>query len=513
MVLVNPVANDNCSVASVTNNAPVAFPLGSTTVTWIATDASGNTATCTQIVTVLDQTLPTAICKNISVNLNALGTASITAADINNNSTDNCGIASLVASKTSFNCTNLGANSVTLTVTDTSGNLSSCTATVTVVDAVVPTAVCKPATIYLNSAGIATLTTADVNNGSSDNCGSVTLSLSKTSFNCTNLGSNTVTFTVTDAAGNSSNCNATVTVADTIAPVANCRNFTLVLATNGTGTLLPTDINNGSTDNCGIASMTLSRTNFTCTDANGLPQSVTLTVTDAAGNSSSCTATVTVQSTLAITASSNSVVCAGNTLNLLGAVTSGAFGTPTYYWEGPLGFSSTLQNPSITNVSMGVAGNYTLTVTNGNGCVAKQTTAVVVNSVPNVSITPSFTSGFVKKFTGSLVFYTYTVTNIGSVPDFFNLSYIPDSDPNNVTMNVRFLTMGGAPITATPIITAGGTYTFQLELSVQGNQPRVYNHTILIATSNLCSNSSVSADAYTYEYNGGQPPAANGSQA
>ncbi|QBN19142.1 HYR domain-containing protein [Flavobacterium nackdongense] len=426
--LTAPTAADNCTTVTVTRS-PATLSKGTNTVTWTATDGASLIATSTQTVTVVDNQPPTAICKNISVSLNALGTASITAADINNNSTDNCGIASLVASKTTFNCANLGTNSVTLTVTDTSGNVNSCTSTVTVVDAIAPVALCKPFTLNLDVAGNATLLATDINNGSSDNC-SFTRTISKANFDCSNIGANTVTLTITDAAGNSSSCNATVTV----------------------------------------------------------------------------------QSSLAITATSNSVVCAGNTLKLFGNITSGAFGTPTYSWVGPLGFSSTSQNPSIPNVSMGAAGTYTLTVINGNGCTASQTTTVLVNPVPNVSINPSFASGFVKKFTGSLVLYTYTVTNVGLVSDSFNLSYIADSDPMDVTMDVRFLTMGGAVITSTPMISAGGNYTFQLELSVQGNQPRVYNHTVLIATSNLCSNSSVSADAYTYEYNGNQPPADNGSQ-
>ncbi len=42
--------------------------------------------------------------------------------------------------------------------------------------------------------------------------------MSKTSFNCSNLGANTVTLTVRDAAGNISTCNATITVVDNLAP-------------------------------------------------------------------------------------------------------------------------------------------------------------------------------------------------------------------------------------------------------------------------------------------------------
>lgn len=53
-----PVVSDNCGVASVTNNAPASFPLGATTVTWTVTDSSGNSATATQTVTVVDTLKP-----------------------------------------------------------------------------------------------------------------------------------------------------------------------------------------------------------------------------------------------------------------------------------------------------------------------------------------------------------------------------------------------------------------------------------------------------------------------
>ena len=308
VVLVTPTTADNCSVASVINDAPAAFPLGNTTVTWTVTDGAGNTATCTQIVEVLDETLPTAKCKDISVNLNAAGTASITAADINNNSTDNCGIASLVASKTTFNCSNIGANTVTLTVTDSSGNVSSCTATVTIFDVTPPVALCKPFTLNLNASGNATLLATNIDNGSSDNC-SFTRTISMSSFNCSNLGDNTVTLTITDGSGNSSNCNATVTVVDTIVPVAQCKNVTLDLNAAGNATLLASAIDNGSTDNCGIATRTVSPSSFTC--ANVGNNTVTLTVKDASNNTSTCTATVTIRDLIVPTA-----ICKNISVNL-----------------------------------------------------------------------------------------------------------------------------------------------------------------------------------------------------
>ena len=51
-------ATDNIDIASVTNDAPDTFPLGETVVTWTATDSSGNSATATQTVSVVDTTAP-----------------------------------------------------------------------------------------------------------------------------------------------------------------------------------------------------------------------------------------------------------------------------------------------------------------------------------------------------------------------------------------------------------------------------------------------------------------------
>jgi hypothetical protein len=94
-----------------------------------------------------DNEAPKANCKPVTVTL-VNGSASITVASVNNNSTDNCGIASMTISKSTFNCTNLGTNNVVLTVTDIHGNVSTCTAVVTVVGEI-PT--CSIASIPTNT--------------------------------------------------------------------------------------------------------------------------------------------------------------------------------------------------------------------------------------------------------------------------------------------------------------------------------------------------------------------------
>ncbi|WP_304132294.1 SprB repeat-containing protein, partial [Mesonia mobilis] len=268
--------------------------LGANTVTLTVTDTSGNSDSCTATVTVEDNTNPIANCVSpFTIALDATGNASITAADINNGSTDNCGIDTTAIDITDFDCTMIGANQVELTVTDAAGNSSTCTTTVTVVDETNPTANCvDPFSISLDANGNAQISETDINDGSTDNCDVDSVSIDVTDFDCTMLGENDVTLTVTDASGNSSTCTTTVTVVDETNPTANCvAPFTISLDANGNAQISETDINDGSTDNCGVDSVSIDITDFDCTMLG--ENDVTLTVTDASGNSSTCTTTVT----------------------------------------------------------------------------------------------------------------------------------------------------------------------------------------------------------------------------
>ena len=60
----------------------------------------------------------------------------------------------------------------------------------------------------------------------------------------------------------------------------------------------------------------------------------------------------------------------------------------SYTWTGPNSFSSSIQTPSINNVTTAANGTYTLTVTNANGCTASATTAVIINQTNPPTITP-----------------------------------------------------------------------------------------------------------------------------
>ncbi len=274
-----------------------------TTAIWTISDANGNSATCSQIVTVKDTEKPNALCKNISLNLGVTGTVNTTAAAVNNGSSDNCGGINLSLSKTTFNCTNVGANTVTLSATDNSNNTGTCTAIVTISYTSSPVAKCRNAIVALSSAGNGSITPAGINNGSTDLCASgLTFALSKTTFNCSNVGANVVTLTVTSLAGNTSTCTATVTVKDQTKPVAKCQAATIDVPAGTTVTVPAAAVNNGSSDACtNPPSLSLLPNQFTC--ANVGPNTVTLTATDASNNKGTCTAILT-------------VTCSGGSINI-----------------------------------------------------------------------------------------------------------------------------------------------------------------------------------------------------
>ncbi|TAE90440.1 MAG: hypothetical protein EAY81_00780, partial [Bacteroidetes bacterium] len=203
----------------------------------------------------IDKTNPTVVTQNSTVYLSAAGTGSITAAQVNNGSSDASGISGLSIDSSSFTCANIGTNTVTLTVMDSVGNTNTGTATVTVLDTIKPVVNTQNRTIYLNASGNASITAFNINNGSTDNCSVASIAASKVSFDCSNVGANTVWLTVTDASGNKDSASVTVTVLDTIKPSVVAQNSTIYLNAAGTASIMSSQINNGSTDNCSVASI------------------------------------------------------------------------------------------------------------------------------------------------------------------------------------------------------------------------------------------------------------------
>ena len=121
--------DDRDGVVAVSSDAPAAFPLGTTTVTYSAVDSAGNTGTATQLVTVVDTT-PPALTVPSDVNVVAADYDPVTVALGTATATDIFGPVA-VANDAPATFT-VGTTLVTWTATDTNGNLSTATQNVTV---------------------------------------------------------------------------------------------------------------------------------------------------------------------------------------------------------------------------------------------------------------------------------------------------------------------------------------------------------------------------------------------
>ena len=312
----DPEVTDNCTIETITYQIDggdivgtdatttitgEVFEVGTHSVVWTATDIYGNSNTGSYLVTVIDDEAPTVVCNDVTVQLDATGNYTLSEDDIDAialGSEDPSGIASSEVSPSSFNCTDVGDNSVILTVTDIYGNKSTCEAIVTVEDVTLPTVVCQSITVQLDVLGEATILASQLDGGSSDACGIQSISASATTFSCSNIGDNNVTLTVTDDNGNANTCTAVVTVEDNISPSAVCNPLTVYLDETGNYELTSTDIDEislGSTDNCSLTN-TVTPNTFDCTVVGG--NTVTLRVTDDFGNYDECTTTITVLDTV-----------------------------------------------------------------------------------------------------------------------------------------------------------------------------------------------------------------------
>ena len=174
-----------------------------------------------------------AICKNAVKYLDSTGSVIVRVSDVDDGSHSPLGIDTLFVNPDTFYCGDTGVQLITLTVIDQVGHIDKCVAEVEIIDTTRPSAQCQLMTVYLDSSGYASLSPADVDDGSSDNCSIVEMSLSPSQYTCAD---DTVVaqFIVRDASGNSDTCGLLITVLDTIRPWVTCvDSFTLYLDENG----------------------------------------------------------------------------------------------------------------------------------------------------------------------------------------------------------------------------------------------------------------------------------------
>lgn len=139
-------------------------------------------------------------------------------------------------------------------------------------------------------------------------------------------------------------------------------------------------------------------------------------------------------STGGVTATNTGPYCAGGTISL--QASSGL----TYSWVGPNGFTSTIQNPTITNITTANAGSYGVVVT-GTGCTDTAYTTVVINPAitPNAGLDDTVCFGSPFSLNGSLTIATdskiwnFLATGITPTP---NVTFSPNFTSLTPTVNV-----------------------------------------------------------------------------
>ncbi len=281
------------SSSSGTVSGNVVSGLSSGNITITITDANG----CEDNIVVTlfddDKTEPTFTCP-ITDTLYADDNCEVTVPDLTDRVTDesdNCS-GNLTVTQSIAAGSVIGSDlTVTLTVTDAAGNYSSCDVLLVVKDTISPTAVCKDITLNLDMTGTVFISADDVDGGSYDNCNLSGLSIDKNTFTCNDLGNNTVVLTVTDEAGNTSACEATVTIKDNIDPIINCPSPVALTADGNCEATVPDFAGTYNSDNCG-ANVTQNPTAGTVIPKGVTP--VTLTAADGVGNISECVVYVTV---------------------------------------------------------------------------------------------------------------------------------------------------------------------------------------------------------------------------
>lgn len=258
------------------------YPVGTTTITWTATDAAGNSGSCQQTVTVADATAPV-----ITLNGPAATTVEChtSFADPGANASDNCGGSVPVTAAGSVNVNVPGNYAVTYNATDAAGNAAApVTRTVTVVDTTQPT-------VSLNGAADVTVechtSYADAGASANDSCaGALPVSVSG-SVNANAVGDYTLTYTATDASGNTGTATRVVHVRDTTAPAVTLNGANPLTVTQGSAFVDP-----GATavDSCG-GPLPVNVSGSVNTAVVGT-YTLTYTATDASGNTGAATRTV-----------------------------------------------------------------------------------------------------------------------------------------------------------------------------------------------------------------------------
>jgi len=325
----------------------------------------------------------------------------------------------------SLNATGIGTGTVNYTITPGIGTCSGLSSVATITINPTPTVVATPSSQILCSGNTTTITlssttagttyswTANQTNVSGATAGSGTLIAQ--SLTATGATQGIAVYTVTPSANGCSGIPIIVTVSVnptpslTVAPTSQglCTGSitSLTLSSNVIGTSYLWTVAQTNAAGATAGSGTLIAQTITATTASVGTIIYTITPGAAGCLGAPIVATVSVSPLPVIaTLTNNGPICVNGTLNLTASFIAGV----TYNWSGPNSFTSAVQNPSITNISLIGSGVYSVTANLG-GCIGPvKTTTVVVNPPPPATLTVSSNSPLCSTETLSLSVATVT---------------------------------------------------------------------------------------------------------
>ncbi len=332
-------------------------------------------------------------------------------------------------------------------------------------DVTPPTVSCKNITVALSPNGTVSITSDMIDNGSGDACGIDRFELSQSNFTCADIGSNQVTLTAYDGAGNSASCTATVNVQPAAIIVAGqstvCQGETVTMNANDG------DSYQWKKDGVNIVGATLQT--YVANTSGGY----TVEVTNAGGCSGESLVTPVVVNdnpTVDISPKGNAFLCPPN-----GTTTLTASQSSIYQW-----MKDGVDIPNATQQSYiaSTVGSYSVRVIDLFGCSAVSEPTIITANPAEIDVNGNGDFGNV--FPNQDYTQTITISNSGSGDlDITNLA-VSGPDSNSFTL---------AGFSSPGVIPVGGTTT----VDVIFNAPDITTYSAFLSfNSNDCDEDFIS---------------------
>ena len=258
-----------------------------------------------------------------------------------------------------------------VTVTDAQGCTAEAGEIITIDDQQSPVARIRgPITLYLNDAGEAELSAAQVDSGSFDNCGILDMQLGQMTYDCGDIGRNFIEFTVIDNNLNITTRDVEVTVLDTIETYWICTDTLVVAGCDGVVNYLPPRI----IDNCGTGSVTVLSGLGPGAEFPEGSSTELYSYVSGTGERVECAIEIVVEDKIEASTSAEDVECPG-----------GSTGSATIVIDNAANYSFNWSNGQTTQSATNLlAGNYSVTVTDQQECTFVR--SVTVNEPPAITI-------------------------------------------------------------------------------------------------------------------------------